>query len=339
MTVSDVRVETSDARTFELDVPDHLRHLYRGRAGQFVRVTIPGDDANLARSYSLSSSPELQETLCFTVKRVAGGLVSERLVGQVERGRELHVEPPAGAFVLKQRSCADDLPLLLIAGGSGITPIFSLLKSALHTTGRPTALLYTNRNRPSAIFAAAIDDLARAFAARFQVRHHFSDEAGFLRESDFRAFASAHPSGQIYVCGPVPMMELVERTFGNGELSQRYKLVCERFISPAGAAVRASSIESPVEVLASNIILRLDGNEHAYAWTGTGTLLDAALAAGIEAPHSCREGHCGACKARLIEGEVELGLELALSRRDRERGHILACCATPRSDRVIIEYD
>ncbi|MET0543787.1 MAG: iron-sulfur cluster-binding domain-containing protein [Variovorax sp.] len=339
LTVRDVRIETSEAKTFELDVPEHLRQLYRGRAGQFLRITIPGDDVSLSRSYSLSNSPELHEPLRFTVKRVAGGMVSERLVGDFERGRALHVGPPAGAFVLKQKDCAEKLPLLLIAGGSGITPIFSLLKTVLHTTQRPVALLYSNRNRASAIFAAAIDELARAFPARLQVRHHFSDEEGFLGETDFRAFASSFASGHVYVCGPNPMMELVERMLGDGELSQRYDLVCERFISPTGNASQAPRFADPARVGASNIVLRLDGNEHACTWTGTGTLLDAALAAGIDAPFSCREGHCGACKARLVEGEVERGLELAISKRDRERGHILACCAVPRSRCIVIEYD
>lgn len=336
MTIRDIRMETEDARTFELSVPPAHDHAYKGRAGQFVRITIPGDSSKLSRCYSLSSSPELGEPLQFTVKRVAGGAVSERLVAQFHTGQDLHVDPPAGTFTLTQT----DLPLLLIAGGSGVTPVFSLLKTALHTTAREIAFLYANNNRDTAIFLDAIDELARTFPSRLKVTHHFSDDNGFLTEEDLRVFASAHPRGHVYVCGPTPMMELVEKTFESADLSAAYELICENFFVQ-GTSVPSQDSSTPAEHAASpdaNVVMRIDGTDYAFAWTGPGSLLETALAANIPVPFSCREGHCGACKARLLEGEVDQQGALALSKRDRDRKNILACCSTPQSSTVILEY-
>lgn len=337
MTIRNIRMETDDARTFELAVPVEQDQIYRGRAGQFVRITIPGDTKALSRSYSLSNAPELGEPLQFTVKRVAGGAVSERLVAQMKTGQALHVDPPAGAFTLKQA----DLPLLLIAGGSGVTPVFSLLKAALHTTNRDIIFLYANRNRSSTIFLSAIDDLTRLFSSRLRVRHHFSNEEGFLTEDDLHDFASAHPRGHLYVCGPAPLMDLVERTFGSADSSAAYEVICERFLSPASKPVSEDTPkpqDTTPPIFTADIVMRIDGTDYNFAWTGSGSLLNAALDANVPAPFSCREGHCGACKARLVEGNVNQQGALALSKRDRDRKNILACCSTPESATVILEY-
>jgi ferredoxin-NADP reductase len=333
--IAHIQRETDDARTFEMEVPVDLRNLYAPRAGQFLRVRIPDDPAELARSYSVSSAPALGEPLRFTVKHVPGGMVSERLVKRIGVGESLHVAPPAGTFTLRQT----ETPLLLIAGGSGITPVYSLLKTALHTTQRPILLLYANRNQHSAIFASAIDTLARRFADRFSLQHHFSDEEGFLNDDDLLRFASVFPRAEIYLCGPTPLMDLVERTFDTPDARERYELFLERFLAPSpAAAVPPAPMGEPKRQRAA-VVMRVDGEEHAFEWTGTGTLLDAALAAGVPAPHSCREGHCGACKARLEEGKVEQGLALALSKRERERGDVLACCSIPLSDTIVLDYD
>lgn len=328
--------ETEDARTFELEVPAELAHLYKGRAGQFLRIRIPGDPEQLSRCYSLSSSPELGEPARFTVKRVPSGAVSERLVTQFAIGQRLHVEPPAGAFTLKDAG----LPLLLIAGGSGITPVFSLLKTALSTSDRPIALLYANRNRPATIFAAEIDYYARAYPERLTVRVHYSDDEGFLDDTLVRSFVSVYPGSQVYLCGPQPLMDIVERALSEPALAAAHELICEKFSSPAPGGAIEKAPEGSSVVGSVKVVMRLDGAEHAFTWSGTVSLLDAALDADVPAPHSCREGHCGACKAKLIEGKVgQSAAAIALSKRDRDRGNVLACCATPQSESIVLDYD
>ena len=335
LTICCIRAETADARTFELAVPPDQDMTYKGRAGQFLRIAIPGSSQTLSRSYSLSSSPELGEPLQFTVKRVAGGAVSEKFLTQINVGQTLLVDPPAGTFTLRDT----EVPLLFVAGGSGVTPVFSLLKAALHSTKRDVAFLYANRNWESSIFRQAIDRLARDFPSRLTMRHHLSDGEGFLTEQDIRTFlTSSYSGGEVYVCGPAPLMDLVEQTFGHADISGAYDLICERFLSPV---VSSPDVPSDTEVTApvqSDIIARIDGVDHSFSWAGSGTVLDAGLSANVPIPFSCREGHCGACKAKLVEGEVTQKGAIALSKRDRDRNNVLACCSTPQTPNVVLEY-
>ena len=334
LAVTSVDAETLDATTIELDVPVDRRALYTGRAGQFVRILILGDPEQHSRSYSLSSTPELGEPLRITVKRVAGGAVSERLAKTIAPGDALRVDPPAGAFTLKE---SND-PLVLIAGGSGITPLFSLLKAALHLTNRSISLLCANRDAGSAIFSGPIAEYLRGFPGRLSLRTHYSDEAGFLTESDVAEFLTSHSRAQIYVCGPAPLMTIVEQVFEAHCPAERYELLCERFLSPAVAVIREAS-NPPSRTESCSVAIRISGQEFGFSWSGPGSLLDDALAAGIPIPHSCRDGHCGACKARLVEGDVEQDGALALSKRDHQKKNILACCSRPQSPSLVLDYD
>ncbi|MFT4116044.1 flavin reductase family protein [Bradyrhizobium sp.] len=333
LAVARVISETIDATTIEIDVPADRQAVYAGRAGQFVRILIPGDPEQHSRSYSLSSTPELEEPLRFTVKRVVGGAVSERLTRTLSQGDYLRVDPPAGAFTLRDSSD----PLVLIAGGSGITPLFSLLKAALKLTDRPVTLLCAHRNQDAAIFAGLIAEYQRSHPERLSVRHHHSDESGFLTESDVIDLLTSHQRAQIYLCGPAPLMDLVEKVFDAHCPADRYELFCERFLSPT--LVSNGEARDAPETVACNVVVRISGEDFSFPWSGPGSLLDDALTAGVPMPHSCRDGHCGACKARLVEGDVEQDGALALSKRDHQKKNILACCSRPRSPSLVLDYD
>jgi ferredoxin len=134
-------------------------------------------------------------------------------------------------------------------------------------------------------------------------------------------------------------MDLVERVFTDSARSPRYELFSEKFLSASGASAITAVEPGVATGQHADIVMRIDGIDHAFDWSGAGTILDAALAAGIPAPFSCREGHCGACKARLITGDVDQTNALALSKRDRERNNILVCCATPLSADITVEID
>ncbi|HEY0218718.1 MAG TPA: ferredoxin--NADP reductase [Afipia sp.] len=332
LSIRQIQIETDDARTFELDVPQEHHPLFRGRAGQFLRILIPGDLANFARSYSLSSSPEIGEPLRFTVKRVTGGSVSNRLVSQLRAGDLLRVDPPAGSFTLRN----DNVPLLLIAGGSGITPVFSLLKTALHTTTRKITLLYTNRNRASVIFAKQIEALQKTYASRFTVISHASDEQGFFTEEYLRELISSDRHNHIYVCGPATLIDKIETAFGSLDCSGDRELICERFIPQAlnNCAVTAN-VAPPMH---TSVLIRIDGNDYSFSCSNSENLVDAALNAGVPIPYSCKEGHCGACKGQVLEGEVRQNGALALTKRDHERGYVLACCSVVHSASLTIDY-
>jgi 3-ketosteroid 9alpha-monooxygenase subunit B len=332
MKVSHVRRETSDSLTIGIDVPVELQQTYRGRAGQFLRILIPGDNPALSRYYSLSSTPELDESLQFTVKCVDGGSVSRRLVLDTRIGDTLHVAPPAGRFTLRE----DPGPLTLIAGGSGITPIFSILKAALHTTARPIRMLYANRSCESEIFGRELGQLAARHGSRMTLRQHYSDISGFPELDMVRGFVLGGEKSQVYVCGPDPLMEIVDTALCGPEYAASVELIFERFSSPNNSAATTEVVPSGTSAL---VKVSIDGEEFDYTCSPGETILDAALRAGIPLPFSCKAGHCGACKARMVEGSVLQPTALALSKRDLSRNAVLACCAAPSSPFVSLEYD
>src|SRR5262245_47140248 len=200
--------ETHDMRSFVLDIPEDLRAAFRYEAGQFCtfRARIAGDD--VLRCYSMSSAPETDADLTVTVKRVADGLVSNWFNDRVRAGDVLEVTKPAGVFCVRD----GDHPIVAFCGGSGVTPVMSIVKSALTTSPRRVRMLYANRDRKSVIFARELDELLGPHEDRFELRHHLDVDGGFLDAADIAAFAGDTPDADFYICGPGPFMDLVEAT-------------------------------------------------------------------------------------------------------------------------------
>src|SRR3954454_2117126 len=168
--------ETHDTKSFVLDVPHDLADAFGYDAGQFCTFRVPIGDEELLRCYSMSSSPHTDAELTTTVKRVPGGRVSNWLLDEVAEGDVLALTRPAGVFTLRPRST----PLVAFSGGSGITPVMSLIQSALVTTDRSVRLLYANRNTESVIFAEELDALTCTYPNRLEVVHHLDVEHGFV---------------------------------------------------------------------------------------------------------------------------------------------------------------
>ena len=229
--VKDVVRETHDASSFVLDVPDELRSLFGYQPGQFCtfRVHIDGDEQ--LRSYSMSSAPGTDDDLTVTVKRVAGGLVSNWFLDHLGADDVVEATKPAGVFC--PRDDAGDRPVLGFCGGSGITPVMSITKHVLATTGRRVRLLYANRDRDSVIFGAGLTALAEAHPGRLDVRHHFDCDGGFLTAEDVQAFVGADGGttahADCYVCGPGPFMDLVEPVLAGLGVA-RERIFIERFL-------------------------------------------------------------------------------------------------------------
>src|SRR5215467_769703 len=191
--------ETPDTRTYVLNTPSSFTY----RAGQFVTVRARGT----LRSYSMSSSPETDDELMVTVKRVAGGLVSNWMHDHLVPGDVVEVTLPAGVFCLRETPA----PLLAFGAGSGITPILSLAKSALATTGRQVRVLAANRDAGSVIFGSALAGLAGRYPSRLEVRHHLDIKTGFVTERQVLDFVDRDGAAHFYLCGPAPFMDLVQR--------------------------------------------------------------------------------------------------------------------------------
>ena len=310
LVVADVVHETDASRSLVLEVPVALRSRFRYRAGQFVTVEVPWGGFDVRRCYSLSSSPDVDAAMAITVKRVPGGRLSNWLIDHVRPGDQLRVTAPEGRFVLDPDAGAG-CPLLFFAAGSGITPVLSLLKTALATTGRRARLVYANTDRGNVIFDAAIGALAAAYGERLEVRHHLDVAQGLLDERAAATHARGLEDADCYVCGPEPFMDVVEAgLIAAGVDPGRVRF--ERFVSPldpdrvapvapigAGApdgAVAPDAVDGDAAAPGS-FEVTLRGRRHVVPYTPGRTLLACCQAAGVPAPSSCEDGFCGSCMA------------------------------------------
>ncbi len=330
--VSKVIRETPDCCSFELVVPHGMEDAYRYRAGQHLTFEIPWDGYAITRCYSLSSSPDVDEPLRIAVKRVEGGRVSNWLNDSVRAGDSIRASVPEGRFVLDP-STRSTSPLFLFAGGSGITPIVSLLKSALVSTKRPVTLLYANQDRSSVIYADELDDFARRYPDRLRIHHHFDDGAGFATGDTVRTLLHHTEIAEFYICGPEPFMTMIEQTLADAGVHEEL-VYTERFVSPIDPDRR--SLESlPIEVEPSDVpatfSLWLGGRSRTVQYVRGKTLLQCAQAAGLSPAHSCESGYCGSCMAHVKTGEVAMRTHEALSDRDIARGVALLCQSVPAS--------
>jgi 3-ketosteroid 9alpha-monooxygenase subunit B len=344
--VARVVEETADARSFVLDVSDDtLRSELTYRAGQYVTVEIPWESFHIHRCYSFSSAPGVDAQPQFTVKRVAEGRMSNALIDRVAAGDTLTLHPPAGRFTLDRD--AGMRPLSLFAGGSGVTPIFSLLKAALRETRRPVRMLYANRDAASTIFAAQLDALAQEHAGRFSLRHHHDDAGGFLTAETLADWLRGAPeSGRgsdHYVCGPTPFMDAVEAALQSVSVDDG-RVRVERFVSPADPDRRdtepAQTPTSGTGEVPEDFLVTLGSSIRRVPYSRSLTLLGACKAAGVKAPSSCEDGFCGSCMCQLVEGDVAMLNPLALTDSDVARGRVLACQARPTSGKFLhVDFD
>jgi 3-ketosteroid 9alpha-monooxygenase subunit B len=339
VTVVDVIAETPDSCSLV------LAESFDYRPGQFLTFRVPHDErGSVSRCYSLSSAPQTDRRLAVTVKRVPGGHASNWICDNVRPGSTVQVLPPAGSFT--PESLDDDL--LLLAGGSGITPVFSIIKAALAEGSGHLALFYANRNAPSVIFGDELADLARRHPDRLRVEHWLDQEHGYPTAGRLAEVAADYPGRDAFVCGPAPFMAIVEQVLSAmGTPSGRVHI--ERFTvesdqgdlaearepSEQSGGAHEAGRESRGPAMAQ---VELDGQVHQLAWPVRKRLLDVLIEAGLNPPYSCRQGNCGACMLRLLDGEVELVHNEILEAEDFADGYTLACQAVPRSEHARFSY-
>ncbi|MGH7298275.1 MAG: 2Fe-2S iron-sulfur cluster-binding protein [Polyangiaceae bacterium] len=327
--------ETAEAKSIVLDVPASLAADFRYRAGQFLTFEFEVGGERLRRSYSLASSPDWEGGHKVTVKRVDGGRVSCWINDRLRVGDVVSVTKPEGRFVLD----ASAGPLVLFAAGSGITPVVSLVKTALKTTSRWVLLFYANRDARSVIFGQELATLEQANPTRLRVVHRLDEVQGFLDEVTVREVAAANPGASFYLCGPTPFMGLVERTLRAASVPEE-RVHIERFASAsapkspeeAAAAVAAATPASGAGVPAF-IDITLRGEKTQVPYVPGKTLLQTAKDAGLDAPYSCEEGFCGCCASQLLEGAVVMAADDALTTEEKKKGMILACQSRPTTAR------
>jgi 3-ketosteroid 9alpha-monooxygenase subunit B len=342
--VAEVIAETDDARTLVFCVPDGPdgsgipAEKLRYSPGQFLTLRVPSDrTGSVARCYSLCTSPSTDDALAVTVKRTADGYASNWLCDNAHAGMKIHVLAPSGSFVPEDL----DGDFLLVAAGSGITPMMSICKSVLAEGNGQVTLLYANRDEKSVIFAQALRELTDKHPDRFSVVHWLESVQGMPNAAALARLAAPCVERQVFICGPGPFMAAARDALESLEVAaDRVHIeVFKSLDSDPFAAVVLDESEDSGDAGPATAVVTLDGQTHELSWPRSATLLDVALAKGLDAPFSCREGHCGACAVVLKKGEVEMAVNDVLEPSDLDEGLILACQARPVTDSVEVDYD
>ena len=337
--VADVIEETADARSLVFSVPDGAdipADRLRYSPGQFLTLRVPSDrTGSVARCYSLCSSPFTGDPMTVTVKRTVDGYASNWLCDHAHAGMKIHVLQPSGMFVPKTL----DTDFLLLAAGSGITPMMAICKSALAEGSGKVVLIYANRDENSVIFGDALRELSAKYPDRLTVVHWLETVQGLPTAAALAGLAAPYVGHDAYICGPGPFMAAAEEALKNsGTPNERLHIeVFKSLESDPFAAVvidEDDSDEGP-----ATAIVTLDGERHEVRWPRNAKLLDVLLDKGLDAPFSCREGHCGACAVLKKSGNVEMEINDVLEQSDLDEGLILGCQARPRSDSVEVTYD
>lgn len=324
-TVTRIIKETADARTFVL-APHQEPFPYR--AGQYCTFLVRLDSEELYRSYSMSSAPETETELMTTVKRVPGGKVSNWMLDNVVEGDELTMTRAAGTFCLSPTS----VPLLAFAGGSGITPILSLTKSALATTDRCVRLLCADRDRESVIFDAVLDDLAERYPDQLSVVRHIDAERGLIDAGAVHDFVGPDIEADNYVCGPEGFMAVVRSALpGPGRVFVEDFDLAPQVKEPT-PAVDGAEVDGTV-------MIYLERKKASVPRVAGETLLESARRAGLAPPFSCEAGNCGTCMARLTEGSATMRANDVLTDDEVADGYILTCQGVPDTASVTVRYE
>jgi 3-ketosteroid 9alpha-monooxygenase subunit B len=337
LTVAEVINETGDAKSLVFDVPDESVERFHYKPGQFLTLRIPSDQTgSVARCYSLASSPFAAEKPKVTVKRTADGYGSNWVCDNVSPGDQIEVLPPSGVFTPADLAA----PILLLAAGSGITPVMSILKSALlKGTGR-VYLCYANRSENDVIFAAELRALQEQFPDRLTVVHWLETVQGLPTMQKLATLLRPLKAYNAYMCGPGPFMDVVHKALAEVGMSH-HQVHAEVFSSLSGDPFEDSEPEQLTEEQiadAASVEVELDGEVHELSWPRSRTLVDIMLSAGLDVPYSCREGECGSCACTVTEGTVAMENVGALDEEDIEDGYILGCQARPTSDTLKIEF-
>jgi len=346
--VREVRPDTQDAVVVTFDVPDRLRETFAFEPGQYLTLRRGGGAADLRRSYSICAAPG--EPLRVGVRKVAGGALSPWIHAALRPGDTIDVMEPQGRFgqVLAQGAPRH---VLAIAGGSGITPILSVLRTLLGRSGSARCtLLYGNRSAASTMFKEELEDLKNRHMTRLVLHPVFSREqvdaplsAGRLDRARIDLFLRTliDPAGvdQAFVCGPHALNDEADaalRAAGIGEA----RIHVERFGIPPQQQQPDLHAPRPGDAGSARVTVVRDGLTREVAFgPGDASILDAAARAGLDVPYSCKSGVCATCRAKLIEGRVRMDRNFALEKADLDAGFILTCQSHPLTPQVVVSFD
>lgn len=345
--VKEVIRETQDAITIVFEQPDKPLAY---KSGQFLTLILTIDGKEVRRAYSLCSSPAVDPDLAVAVKRVDGGLVSNWLNDRCQPGDTIKVMEAMGSFTTEYDT-ANKRHLVMFAGGSGITPMMSIIKTMLVKEPESIcSLIYCNRNVDSIIFREKLEELQTRYEGRLRVIHVLDDapmnwqgHSGLLNHDMLVKIFERLPDWGIdnttyLMCGPEGMMKNVQNILTEQKIPEN-KIFKESFV----AGTIDKEMSNPEEAVtdsspqAREVKIIYDGEEHVFQVEPGNTILETALDLGIDLPYSCQSGLCTACRGKCISGKVKLDEEEGLSDAELEEGYVLTCVGHPLTDDVVIE--
>ncbi len=349
LTVKDIKKETQDCVSISFDIPKELQKEFEFKQGQSLTLRKILDREEVRRSYSICTSP-LDNELRVAVKKVQGGLFSTFVNSSLKTGDVIDVMTPSGNFYTDLQS-SNKKNYVAFAAGSGITPILSIIKTTLITEPASTfSLVFGNKNTSSIIFKEELEALKDKYIQRFKLYHILSRER---MEADINygrinadkclqltKLIDLNSVDEFFICGPEEMIFGVSDFLEQNGIDKR-KIHFELFTTPLR---KASSYKPPVasetNKETSKITVTLDGRSFDFDLDyDSNNILDAALAQGADLPFACKGGVCTTCKAKLIEGQIEMEVNYGLEPDEVEAGFILTCQSHPRSGKVMVDFD
>lgn len=352
---SKVSKETNDCINIAFEIPENLKNNFKFKQGQYINVRrlIGGED--LRRSYSIVNAPsEGNSEIEILVKRMNDGRVSKFLNDEVQLGDELEILEPAGHFYTNYHA-SNEKTYVGLAAGSGISPVLSNIKEALYQEPKSTAyLFFSNRSFENIIFRKEIDALTEKFDGRLKVIYllsrekHFEDELFEGRicadklEQLFARFPEIDPvETTFFICGPSEMIKDVSEYLKKEKKVPSLQVMYEYYSAPDDEESREMSEEfKAIPNIESFVTLIIDDDEYnIHLNSKKESILDKALKENLPVPFACKGGVCCTCKAQVMEGEVFMEKNFALTEDEVERGFVLTCQCHPTTNIVMLNYD
>jgi ring-1,2-phenylacetyl-CoA epoxidase subunit PaaE len=345
--VKDIRRETAEAVSVAFDVPAQQQPEYLFKQGQYITLKLNLNGQEVRRSYSLCTAPHEKE-LRVAIKEVQGGLVSTHINKNLKVGDSMDIMTPMGSFY-STLAGNQKKNYVLFAGGSGITPMMSILKSILYVEKQSTVtLIYANKNESSTIFKKEIDTIASS-SPNLKVVYVFDAPEAPIADiqkgivTPEKALALIENFGGVnadeyFICGPGPLMENVKNTLEKLQIKKE-KIHIEYFNAVIEAVNKASGESTGANVKSQVTVIQYGIETNFDLETSGISMLDASIEAGVDAPFSCKGAVCCTCRAKVIEGKVKMDANFALTDDEVAEGFILTCQAHPLTEKVIIDFD
>ncbi len=344
--VKKVRKLTNDSAEICFEVPESEKDTFRYKQGQYISLQVVINGEKYRREYSLCSSPYIDEDFSIASKIIDNGIVSKYLCNDLKEGDVIEVYPPNGKFFTELKP-DNEKTYVLIGGGSGITPLFSILKSVLHVEPKSKVILYYgNESEDSIMFRNELGYIAE-HNDRFELYMTLSDFSenwnglkGLINKYDLQNIlneAEDLSQAEFFICGPGAMMELVKNVLKESGIGSE-KIHIEYFVAPVVHEEFVPEGEEEAVIEGRKVKIILDNEEHAVNVPAGTVILDAVISADLDPPFSCRSGICTTCRAKLHSGKVKMDEREGLSEAEIEDGYILTCQSHPLTDDVVAEY-